>query len=109
MNKQEIRKNIRDIKKESPRLLLKGAVAKVCGTVSGLRKGLVAVRDKLKEKYDALSPAGNLVAEIAVEAVDRLRAPVRRSVDAAIAKCVPPKRQHLLEPNLRAFQLGIDA
>ena len=33
----------------------------------------------------------------------------RETVDAAIAKCVPPKRQHLLEPNLRAFQLGIDA
>lgn len=33
----------------------------------------------------------------------------RDTVDAAIAKCVPPKRQHLLEPNLRAFQLGIDA
>ena len=33
----------------------------------------------------------------------------RQTVDAAIAKCVPPKRQHLLEPNLRAFQLGIDA
>ena len=33
----------------------------------------------------------------------------REVVDAAIAKCVPPKRQHLLEPNLRAFQLGIDA
>jgi len=33
----------------------------------------------------------------------------RDTVDAAISKCVPPKRQHLLEPNLRAFQLGIDA
>ena len=33
----------------------------------------------------------------------------RKTVEAAIAKCVPPKRQHLLEPNLRAFQLGIDA
>ena len=33
----------------------------------------------------------------------------RETIDAAIAKCVPPKRQHLLEPNLRAFQLGIDA
>ncbi len=86
---------VRDIKKESPRLLLKGAVAKVCGTVSGLRKGLVAVRDKLKEKYDALSPAGNLVAEIAVEAVDRLRAPVRRSVDAAIAKAEADGAEHV--------------
>ena len=33
----------------------------------------------------------------------------RDTLDAAIAKCVPPKRQHLLEPNLRAFQLGVDA
>jgi len=33
----------------------------------------------------------------------------RDTVDAAISKCVPPKRQHLLEPNLRAFKLGIDA
>ena len=33
----------------------------------------------------------------------------RETVDAAISKCVPPKRQHLIEPNLRAFQLGIDA
>ena len=33
----------------------------------------------------------------------------REVVDQAIAKCVPPKRQHLLEPNLRAFQIGIDA
>ncbi|MDO4797243.1 MAG: 2-oxoacid:acceptor oxidoreductase family protein [Coriobacteriales bacterium] len=33
----------------------------------------------------------------------------RQTIEAAIAKCVPPKRQHLLEPNLRAFQLGVDA
>ena len=33
----------------------------------------------------------------------------REVVDAAIEHCVPPKRKHLLEPNLRAFQLGIDA
>ena len=33
----------------------------------------------------------------------------RETVDAAIAKCVPPKRQHLLEPNLRAFALGVEA
>jgi 2-oxoglutarate ferredoxin oxidoreductase subunit gamma len=33
----------------------------------------------------------------------------REVIDTAIAKCVPPKRQHLLEPNLRAFQLGVDA
>ena len=32
----------------------------------------------------------------------------RETVDAAIAKCVPPKRQHLLEPNLRAFALGAE-
>ena len=32
----------------------------------------------------------------------------REVLDAAIAKCVPPKRQHLLEPNMRALQLGID-
>ena len=30
----------------------------------------------------------------------------REVAEAAIAKCVPPKRQHLLEPNLRAFDLG---
>ena len=33
----------------------------------------------------------------------------REVAEAAIAKCVPPKRQHLLEPNLRAFALGADA
>jgi 2-oxoglutarate ferredoxin oxidoreductase subunit gamma len=33
----------------------------------------------------------------------------REVLDAAIAKCVPPKKQHLLEPNMRAFQLGVDA
>ena len=33
----------------------------------------------------------------------------RETIEAAIAKCVPPKRKHLLEPNLRAFQLGVDA
>ncbi len=32
----------------------------------------------------------------------------REVAEAAIAKCVPPKRQHLLEPNLRAFALGAD-
>ena len=77
---------VRDLKKAAPRLLLKGAVTKVCGTVGGLRKGLAAVRGKLAEKYDALSPDGRLVAEIAAEACDRLRAPIRCSVDAAIAK-----------------------
>ena len=76
---------IRDLKKEAPRLLLKGAVAKVSGTVGGLRKGLRAVRNTLKEKYDVLSPDGALVTKISTEAVDRLRASIRRSVDAAIA------------------------
>lgn len=33
----------------------------------------------------------------------------REVLEAAVAKCVPPKKQHLLEPNLRAFQLGVDA
>ena len=32
----------------------------------------------------------------------------REVAEAAIAKCVPPKRQHLLEPNLRAFALGAE-
>ena len=32
----------------------------------------------------------------------------RATIEDAIAQCVPPKRQHLLEPNLRAFQLGVD-
>ncbi|MBQ6490769.1 MAG: 2-oxoacid:acceptor oxidoreductase family protein [Atopobiaceae bacterium] len=32
----------------------------------------------------------------------------REVLDAAIEKCVPPKKRHLLEPNLRAVQLGID-
>ena len=27
---------------------------------------------------------------------------------AALTKCVPAKKQHLLEPNLRALQLGYD-
>ena len=33
----------------------------------------------------------------------------REVIDEAIKHCVPPKKQHLLEPNLRAFQLGVDA
>lgn len=33
----------------------------------------------------------------------------REALDAALAKCVPPRKAHLLEPNKRALQLGIDA
>ena len=29
------------------------------------------------------------------------------TVEAAMAKCVPPKKQHLLEPNLNALRLGM--
>ena len=29
------------------------------------------------------------------------------TVEAAVAKCVPPKKQHLLEPNMRAIKLGM--
>ena len=32
----------------------------------------------------------------------------RETLDAALAKCVPPTKQHLLEPNRKALQLGID-
>ena len=32
----------------------------------------------------------------------------RETLDAALAKCVPPKRKHLLEPNMKALQMGID-
>ena len=32
----------------------------------------------------------------------------REVLDAALAKCVPPKKQHLLEPNRKALQMGID-
>ena len=32
----------------------------------------------------------------------------RETLDAALEKCVPPKRKHLLEPNMRALQMGID-
>ena len=32
----------------------------------------------------------------------------RETLDAALAKCVPPKKQHLLEPNRKALQMGID-
>lgn len=77
---------VRDLKKKAPRRLLKGAVAKVCGTIDGLCKGLEAVRDKLKEKFDALTPDGRLVAEIAAEAGDRLRPSICRSVDTAISR-----------------------
>ncbi len=31
------------------------------------------------------------------------------SLDAAITKCVPAKKQHLLEPNKRALKLGMEA
>ncbi|MBS5450536.1 MAG: 2-oxoacid:acceptor oxidoreductase family protein [Coriobacteriia bacterium] len=33
----------------------------------------------------------------------------REALDAALAGCVPPRKAHLLEPNKRALQLGIDA
>lgn len=33
----------------------------------------------------------------------------REALDAALTKCVPPRKQHLLEPNRRALQMGIDA
>ena len=32
----------------------------------------------------------------------------RETLDAALAKCVPPTKQHLLEPNKKALQMGID-
>lgn len=32
----------------------------------------------------------------------------RETLDAALAACVPPRKAHLLEPNKRALQLGID-
>ena len=32
----------------------------------------------------------------------------RETLDAALEKCVPPKKQHLPEPNKRALQMGID-
>ena len=32
----------------------------------------------------------------------------REILNAAIEKCVPPRKMHLLEPNMRALQLGID-
>ena len=32
----------------------------------------------------------------------------RETLDAALAKCVPPTKQHLLEPNRKALQMGID-
>lgn len=33
----------------------------------------------------------------------------RETLSAALAKCVPPKKAHLLEPNERAIQLGVEA
>ena len=32
----------------------------------------------------------------------------RETLDAALTKCVPPTKQHLLEPNRKALQMGID-
>ena len=32
----------------------------------------------------------------------------RETLDAALEKCVPPTKKHLLEPNQRALQMGID-
>ena len=32
----------------------------------------------------------------------------REVLDAALVKCVPAKKQHLLEPNRKAMQMGID-
>ena len=33
----------------------------------------------------------------------------RETLEAAVAKCVPPRKQHLLEPNLKALALGMEA
>ena len=33
----------------------------------------------------------------------------REALEEALKSCVPPRKQHLLEPNLRALQMGIDA
>lgn len=32
----------------------------------------------------------------------------REALDEALKGCVPPRKQHLLEPNMRALQMGID-
>lgn len=32
----------------------------------------------------------------------------RETIDASIAKCVPPRKQHLLEPNMKALELGVN-
>lgn len=32
----------------------------------------------------------------------------RETLDAALEKCVPPTKKHLLEPNKKALQMGID-
>ena len=77
---------VRDLKKEAPRVLLNGAVEKVCGMIGGLRTGLAAVQARLQEKYDALSPDGKLVSEIVSEAGDVLRCPIGHAVDDAIAR-----------------------
>ena len=77
---------VRELKKAAPRQLLRNAVGKVCGTIRGLVAGLKGVRGKLQEKYEALSPEGQFVGEIAAEATDRLRAPVRRAVDESISR-----------------------
>lgn len=33
----------------------------------------------------------------------------REALDEALKACVPPRKAHLLEPNMRALQMGIDA
>ena len=83
---------VRELKKEAPRALLRAAVERICGSekdgtgLKGLISALKEVRGTLQKKFDALSPDGELVDEIAAEAADRLRAPVRRAVDAAAAR-----------------------
>lgn len=77
---------VRELKKAAPRQLLRNAVKKVCDTIGGLKAGLKDVRERLQERYEALSPEGKIVGEIAEEAADRLRLPVGRAVDAAIAR-----------------------
>ena len=47
-----------------------------------------------------------LLAVLAVLAVSAQSA--REVLDAALVKCVPAKKQHLLEPNRKAMQMGID-
>jgi hypothetical protein len=81
---------ILELKKEAPKKLWNNTVGSIVGNVNnrdslkGLHSGLSGIHAKIQEKYDALNPSGNLVAEIVDDVVNHVRVSIRRFVDGAV-------------------------